>query len=119
MDVNVNLSGASIVPDKGYWGLFLGSNVVRVIRNCGCDSDSLKISYNPEEIAGHEIDGESIFRIPITLLRDSENKKFVVPIFMVILTTAQKNELKSIAESRNFVLLDKHFFKPKIVYKTN
>lgn len=114
MDVNVNLSEASIVSDRVYWGLFLCQDLAQTAKKTQLGF-SLGVYYNPKEIAETLLDGESIFRVPVKLIRDPENLgKMWVPIFMLVLSANQKNELAVIVKGKGSNLLYKYFTKPRL-----
>lgn len=107
---------ASVVADRSLLAEYLCQNLTNQIKANGCRDQARRIFYSPLEISEQSHGDESIFLVPITLVDDTKKiGKVLIPIFMIVFTPSQREEIKRIGKKKSLKIFEKHFFKPRVI----
>lgn len=107
---------AFVIADRSFWLEYLCQDLTSQIKANGCKDQARKINFFPAEISKQLHRKESVFLVPVILVNDTkEIGKISIPIFMIVFTPSQREEIKRIGAKKKLKIFEKHFFKPTIV----
>lgn len=107
---------ASVIADRSFWMEYLCQDLTSQIKANGCKDEARKVFFYPAEISEQLHGDESVFLVPVILVNDTKKiGKISIPIFMIVFTPSQREEIKRIGKKKRLKVLEKHFFKPRVI----